>query len=207
MRHTRQEAKALGLSRCYGSVCSKHEELEGLRYVSGACVACAREALKRSRANNPERTREQKKKDYAKFVAKPDLVQRKKENDAAYRQKNWGAIYQFKLAWNKENADKVKLYASRVRKNHKGKLNAHTVSRRLAKLQRTPSWLTADDNWMLEQAYELAALRTKLFGFAWHVDHIVPLQGKLVSGLHTPLNIQVIPGADNVRKGNRFVVT
>jgi hypothetical protein len=50
--------------------------------------------------------------------------------------------------------------------------------RRAAKIQRTPAWLTEDDHWIIEEAYELATLRTKLFGFPWHVDHIIPLQGK-----------------------------
>lgn len=88
--------------------------------------------------------------------------------------------------------------------NNPGKVNAFTAKRRAALMQRTPCWLTPDDLWLMEQAYELAALRTKLFGFSWHVDHVVPLQGKRVSGLHTPLNLQVIPGFDNMRKANRF---
>jgi len=81
-----------------------------------------------------------------------------------------------------------------------------TRQRQLAKINRTPAWLTDDDRWMIDQAYELAALRTQVFGFMWHVDHIFPLQGRTVSGLHTPYNLQVIPGAENLRKGNRFEV-
>jgi hypothetical protein len=71
-------------------------------------------------------------------------------------------------------------------------------------MQRTPSWLTEDDFWMMEQAYELAILRSNITGFAWHVDHIYPLQGKDVSGLHVPLNLQVIPWRDNLFKANKL---
>jgi hypothetical protein len=73
-----------------------------------------------------------------------------------------------------------------------------------AKIKRTPKWLSDDDFWMIKEIYDLASLRTKLFGFLWHVDHIVPIRGKKVSGLHTPENLQVIPWIDNVKKSNKF---
>jgi len=72
--------------------------------------------------------------------------------------------------------------------------------------QRTPKWIGAEERWLIKQAYELAALRTKMFGFAWHVDHAIPLQGKKVFGLHVPQNLQVIPGIDNIRKKNKYLV-
>jgi hypothetical protein len=92
----------------------------------------------------------------------------------------------------------------KYQKNNMPKINAAVAKRKSALLQRTPVWLGEDDLWLIEQAYELAALRTKLFGFKWHVDHIYPLQGKIVSGLHVPENLRVIPWRDNLRKGNRI---
>jgi len=83
---------------------------------------------------------------------------------------------------------------------------ANAAKRRAIKMQRTPSWLTIDDHWIIKQAYELAALRTKMLGFVWHVDHIVPLQGNFVSGLHVPWNLQVIPAVENIAKHNKFEV-
>ena len=82
---------------------------------------------------------------------------------------------------------------------------AAKAKNRQARKQRVPTWLSAEDTWLMAQAYELAALRTKLFGFTWHVDHIIPLNGRTVSGLHVPTNLQVIPGVENLRKGNRMV--
>lgn len=97
-------------------------------------------------------------------------------------------------------------YYREFRKRNPAKVNAKEVRRKAAKLQRTPPWLTDDDHWMIEQAYEISALRTKMFGFPWHVDHAIPLLGKRVSGLHVPLNLRVIPGVDNMSKGNKFEV-
>jgi hypothetical protein len=88
---------------------------------------------------------------------------------------------------------------------NRGKSNAIKKAYKVAKINARPSWLNAEQHWMMYEAYELAALRTEMFGFAWHVDHIVPLRGRKVSGLHVPWNLQVIPGSDNMSKSNKFV--
>lgn len=95
---------------------------------------------------------------------------------------------------------------SAYRRENLDKHAAKETKRRAAKINRTPAWLTEDDHWMIEQAYELAALRTKMFGFAWEVDHVLPLQGKIISGLHIPTNLQVIPATLNRQKNNRYEV-
>ena len=206
LRHTRQEAKTLGLPTCYGSVCKKHPQLEGLRRVSGACTECAREILRRSRRSDPERTKAQARKDAAKARQKPERVARKRAADAEYRKNNREKFIAGIAAWSKKNPEKAKQYAKKTKEKNRGRINADTVARRLAKAHRTPVWLTEDDKWLLKEAYNLAVLRTKMFGFTWHVDHIIPLQGEVVSGLHVPDNIQVIPWIENVRKANTFEV-
>jgi hypothetical protein len=202
-RYIRQEAKALGLPTCYGSPCPKHPLLEGLRRVSGRCVECAKKALCVNRVKNKERTRLQAKKDAQKLKNNPEKLAKKHLRDAQYRQKNKEKCAVTIAAWSARNPEKVKAYAKKTKALNSGRVLAHTVKRRLAKIHRTPAWLTSDDHWMIEQAYELAAVRTKIFGFSWHVDHMLPLQGKFVSGLHVPTNLQVIPAVDNIRKGNR----
>lgn len=100
----------------------------------------------------------------------------------------------------------IKAIGSAYRQQFPEKHAAKEARRRTAKLVRTPAWLTVDDFWMIEQAYELAAYRSKLFGVSWEVDHILPLRGNLVSGLHVPANLQVIPAVVNRAKTNRFEV-
>jgi len=102
-----------------------------------------------------------------------------------------------------DHPEKIKAAKKQYAQRKKDVVNAAVARRKAMKLQRTPQWLTEDDHWLIEQAYDIAATRTKLFGFAWHVDHIIPLLGKNVSGLHVPKNLQVIPGVENLRKGNR----
>lgn len=89
-------------------------------------------------------------------------------------------------------------------KNNPAKVNARTARRYVAKTQATPKWLTADDHWMITEAYELAKLRQRILGGTWEVDHIVPLRGKKVSGLHTPWNLRVVQANENRKKSNKF---
>ena len=91
------------------------------------------------------------------------------------------------------------------RQDNKGKINALVAARKKIVRQRTPIWVGKEEKWLIKEAYELAALRTKLFNFSWHVDHVIPLQGKTVSGLHVPNNLQVIPWLLNIKKKNKVL--
>ena len=103
-----------------------------------------------------------------------------------------------------QNRNKLRETASRWQKNNKGKVNANTAERHTAKMQRKPKWLTKEDKQVIKSLYELAAIYKKECGIDCHVDHVVPLQGKTVSGLHVPWNLQILPAVDNIKKSNRF---
>jgi hypothetical protein len=140
----------------------------------------------------------------------------------AYREAHAATIAAQKAEWKQANKERVaakdKAYAEanpdkkiKARKkwlaNNPGKDTAAKALNAQKRKQRIPTWLSDEDKWVVEQAYELAALRTKMFGFKWHVDHIIPLNGKNVSGLHVPTNLQVVPWVENLKKHNKFEVT
>lgn len=52
--------------------------------------------------------------------------------------------------------------------------------------------------------YHFAKILTQITGLPYRVDHIVPLQGRGVTGLHVPWNLQALPAVENWRKHNRI---
>ena len=91
-------------------------------------------------------------------------------------------------------------YKQKWERANRARVNAKTARRYAAKTLATPAWA---NEFFIEEAYDLAALRTRLTGIKWNVDHIVPLRSKVVCGLHVEHNLQVIPKSDNCRKSNR----
>lgn len=113
-------------------------------------------------------------------------------------------------AWRDKNYSKAleanRKSATKWRQEKPFKNVAKTVRYRASKLNATPKWLSAEQTQQIEALYWLAQLQCELTDTKYHVDHIVPLKGKTVCGLHVPWNLQVIPALDNIRKGNRIVL-
>jgi len=78
-----------------------------------------------------------------------------------------------------------------------------TRKRKVAKLQRTLFWLNTGQAFEMECIYKYCASLRRI-GLDYEVDHIVPLQGKTVSGLHVPWNLQILSASENASKGNRI---
>jgi hypothetical protein len=88
-------------------------------------------------------------------------------------------------------------------KLYKPQRAAREAKRRFSKLNATPSWLTEAHIEQINQIYWHCADLRLVTGEQYHVDHIIPLRGKNVCGLHTPWNLQILPSDLNIRKSNK----
>lgn len=102
--------------------------------------------------------------------------------------------------WQQNN--KEKKYASNKRWVSKNKphMNNLCATYRAKKRFATPKWANKEK---IAFEYELASWCTKVMGVQYEVDHIVPINSKIVCGLHNEFNLMVIPAMANQSKGNR----
>ena len=120
------------------------------------------------------------------------------QKGAAATMKWYAAHY---TAYRAKNRNALNAWQSQWKRNNTPQVNASTARRRAGKMRATPVWA---NGFFIQEAYRLAKLRTKVTGFEWQVDHVVPLRSKLVCGLHVENNLQVIPALHNQSKGNRY---
>lgn len=105
-----------------------------------------------------------------------------------YREGNLEAARKRELAWRQANPSKVKARKQRYKDSRQ---------------QAAPNWLTEHQYAEMDKFYEEARRLTASTSIVHHVDHIVPLNGKTVCGLHVPWNLQVLPAIENIRKSNK----
>lgn len=182
-----KQAKNAGEKRYFtGKPCKDGHVAE--RIVSNRqCVDCSNKISRAWAQKNKERYNEIQRHYY--LANTEAVLGRSKE----WRSKNQEKYAQISKEYRDANREKLRLY---------GRIN--WSRRNASELKRTPSWLSSTDRWMIKEIYELAALRSKVTGIKWEVDHIIPLQGKKVSGLHVPLNLRVVPAIENRSKSNKF---
>lgn len=115
-----------------------------------------------------------------------------------------GASYR---RWVQKNREKRRAldraHYQRVKATRGHIYNARYQGREKARLRATPPWC---DFQAVLAIYERARRLSKQTGVKHHVDHEIPLRGRLVSGLHVPANLRIVPATVNLTKANRFVV-
>lgn len=130
----------------------------------------------------------------------------KTERKRDYRKRNPHKIQEAKKRYYAKYPEKLKNQHKKWRIKYPDKRRAQKARRRAAKLNRTPLWLRPVDFRHIQEIYAIAKRLTEQTGTLYHVDHIIPLQGKFVSGLHIPTNLQVIKAIDNCKKHNKHIV-
>jgi hypothetical protein len=186
---SRDEAKGKGLLRYFtGEPCKNGHVSE--RLVSNwGCMACANERMKQ------------------RYATDSDLVAKVKQRDAArsqyfadYNKRNLTKRKGQLAKWRDENRESFYATIKQWKARNKDRACANQADRQAKKLRATVAW---SDREAIERTYALAAYMTQVTGESHHVDHIVPLRGKTVCGLHVPANLRVIPATENLSKNNR----
>lgn len=144
----------------------------------------------------------------ARYLANRDRERGKRK---ANREANPEAAAARHARWATANAQRLKAYqdayrlANTARKaeyqtGKQAERTAQENARRALKLKASPAWANPA---AIQGIYGAARTLQTIFGTPYHVDHIVPLQGPTVCGLHVENNLQILPAADNIKKGNR----
>lgn len=120
-----------------------------------------------------------------------------------YYESNKSRLLKRAKDWRERTVEYRKDYHKKYGKENLYKINAISSKRRASKIQRTPKW--ADLN-KIKSFYLEAANLTKETNVKYVVDHVIPLQGNKVSGLHVENNLQVITEKENSKKLNKFEV-
>ncbi|CAB5194942.1 HNHc domain containing protein [uncultured Caudovirales phage] len=185
-----------------------------------------REKKLKLRIKNIEKVRSRARELYAinkeKNKIKYDMTkERKSAYHKKYREENKEKLAAKKIDWYKKNKEvitlKINLYKEKnkekilqqkknYRENNPEKILADCAKRRASRIQRTPCWLTDKCLKKIETIYAKAKKLEEKTGIKHHVDHIIPLQGKLVSGLHVPSNLRVVTAKENISKNNKYHV-
>lgn len=176
---------------------------------SYACKDCCRERYLRNREQILERKR-------SRDAAQKD---QKREYNRAYVERNKAAVVEYQRLYKELNTDYFRDYFKQryrdnreefkrqYRERYLGKRHEFILKSRLSRdelKQRTPNWLTESDFLRIAARYKEAHWMTARTGIKHHVDHIIPLRGENVCGLHVPANLRVITAQHNFAKSNKF---
>ena len=169
---------------------------DGFHYY---CKECNKAHAKAGYHKNHEKNREVRKAYHERMKDDPAYKQAVYENVKRWKEENREAVNVNAKRWRDENPEKTRGYIKAQAANRKAAL----IKRRLKMEKATPAWA---DMAAMQAFYDEAQRLTAETGEQYHVDHIIPLQGETVTGLHCEANLQVIPAAENIRKGNRLKI-
>lgn len=124
-----------------------------------------------------------------------------RNSNKRYSEKNKEKLSESWKKYRLNNRDKLTAYQKKWNQRNQGLRIAQVAKRRAAKLKATVAW---GDKESIDSIYAMSSFLTfATFGNGYHVDHIIPLQGRKVCGLHVESNLQIMRAEDNLSKGNR----
>jgi len=207
---TKKEAKEQGLKLFFTAIPCNHGHISDRIIKTGACLECTHVTNAKWRKENHEHETARWKK-------------YKKENHEMLKEKgrinywnNHEEMLKYGAIYREENREKERLRGKKYHNENKEIANAacrnwlknnpdksaYSSRRRRKLLERaTPPWYEKD---LIKQLYLKRNELSETWGMELHVDHIIPLQGKNVSGLHCWDNLQLLEKSLNLSKGYKF---
>jgi hypothetical protein len=128
----------------------------------------------------------------------------KKEDSKNYYKNNIEIAAERNKKYYENNIERIAERNKKYKAVNLDKYNALNAKRRATKLRATPKWLSKEQHKQILEFYTEAKRLEQETGIKYHVDHIVPLQGITISGLHVPWNLQILTAKENMSKGNRI---
>lgn len=204
-----KQCRKCGLSKPLSDFSKKCDTADGL---TSRCKACLSEARKADYAMRKELILARNAEWYSanKAVVREGRRERydpekSKALSRQYYQRNKAKCRELADRWAIKNPEKLREVWRNYSRRNRDYRNMQSSRRRAAKRNRYPLWGRELTDFVMREASALARKRTKVFGFSWDVDHIVPLLGEKVSGLHVWSNLQVIPSSLNRAKSNKWL--
>jgi len=174
--------------------------------LQAKCKACDAEYIKENReAHTASMAKWYQENHEAEAARQAKYYKKNRESIAAshakYKKENREAVAAKNAEWVQANREAHAAFMAKWNKANPDKRRASKAKRRAAELQRTPSWVDFE---AIKAVYAEAKRLESLDGITRHVDHKLPLQGKLVSGFHIASNLQILTAHENLSKSNHF---
>ena len=183
---TRAEAQATGAKYYFTGVPCKHGHIAP-RKTKGSCVDCLKLEWEKGNQTRAEYFKAYNRSEAGQKAKRNYYDRNKSEVIARSLARDVRVVTGYKTAYKERNPDLYKSLVSLRRRRFR---------------QATPKWLTAEQKMEIRLKYRLAIELSRRTGVRHAVDHVVPLQGEFVCGLHVPWNLRVMTQEENLRKSN-----
>ena len=186
---TRKKAKETGATHYYtGEPCTRGHV--ALRKTKGSCVDCLKEDWAKDNEKRAEYFKQYNHSEAGQKAKKQYYARNREVVIARAATRTNAAKQAYRNAWKDRNPLEVKASTKHRRDKHK---------------QATPKWLSLEQKAEIRKIYIDAMTVSKVTKVPYVVDHIIPLRGQDVCGLHVPWNLQIMSREENLKKSNKLL--